>query len=264
VSSSPPAKTPRRSKPSLGARLRRYWIPAVVLAAVVLVAGRLAVRAPVFATLTPSVSGNVKVPAAEVVAKAALDPQANVWLVDAGAVERRVESIPYVAVARLRRGIPGGATIEISERKPDACVRSDVALATIDAARRVLHSGCGEPVVYRLRSGAEFPDGSFVRDPDLARLQSDALALDARGRRLTDLGFDEFGGLEATLPSGIRVRFGDDDDLGSKERLIGPILAALDARAGRVSAIDLRAPSTPVVEHRHAVDRAAAESSTAN
>jgi cell division protein FtsQ len=264
MSSSPPAKTPRRSKPSLGARLRRYWIPAVVIAAALIAAVRFAVRAPMFATLTPSVSGNVKVPAAEVIAKAALDPQANVWLVDAGAVERRVEAIPYVASARLWRGFPGGARIEISERKPDACVGSDVALVTIDAARRVLHGGCGEGVVYRLRSAAEFPDGSFVRDPELARLQSDALALDARGRRLTDLAFDEFGGLEATLPSGIRVRFGDDDDLGRKERLIGPILAAIDPRAGRISAIDLRAPSTPVVERRHAGVREPADSSTAN
>jgi hypothetical protein len=141
MSSSPPAKTPRRSKPSLGARLRRYWIPAVVIAAALIAAVRFAVRAPMFATLTPSVSGNVKVPAAEVIAKAALDPQANVWLVDAGAVERRVEAIPYVASARLWRGFPGGARIEISERKPDACVGSDVALVTIDAARRTIARG---------------------------------------------------------------------------------------------------------------------------
>jgi cell division septal protein FtsQ len=255
--------TARRSKPSLLARLRRYWIIGILGAVVLLIAGRLAERAPLFEARTPAVSGNARVPAALVVRRAAIDPHANVWLLDARAVERRVEAIPYVLRATLHRGFPGGSRIEIAERKPDGCVRSDVALVTIDADRRVLQDGCLAPVVFIVRGATEFAAGSFVADPALQRLQTDARTLDARGRKLTDFAFDDFGELEATLPGGIRVRFGEDGedgDLGLKQRLIGPILAALGPRVTSVSAIDLRAPSTPVVEHKRRAGKPAKSS----
>jgi len=242
--------TPRRSKPSLLTRLRRYWIVGLVAAVVLVVAGRLAARAEMFQAGAPVVDGNVRVSRADVLAHAGLDARGNVWLLDARAVERRVETIPYVASARLVRGFPGGARIEVRERTPEGCVRSDVATATIDAQQRVLQSGCAATVVYRIRSLAEFPVGSFLHDPDIAKLQADARALAAGGHHLSDFALDEYGELEAALPGGIRVRFGDDGDLGAKERLIGPILTALGGRVATVTAIDLRAPSTPVVEHR--------------
>jgi cell division protein FtsQ len=183
-------------------------------------------------------------------AQAALDPRSNVWLLDAGAVERRIETIPYVASARLERGFPGGARITIVERTPEACVRSDVSTATIDAQQRVLQTGCAASIVYRIRTLAEFVPGTYLHDAGVTRLQNDARALAAGGRRLTDFGLDDYGELEAALPGGILVRFGDDADLGAKERLIGPILAALGTRVATVTAIDLRSPGTPVVEHR--------------
>ncbi len=252
MTSSPPGRTPRRSKPSLALRLRRYWIVGLLVAVLVAVAGRFTARAQVFYASTPGVSGNVRVPASQILAKAALDPHANVWLLDARAVERRVESIPYIASAKLVRGFPGGVRIAVVEREPDGCVRSDVAVATIDAQQRVLQEGCIAPVVYVVNSTAEFRAGSFLHDASLARMQNDARTLDARNRRLTDFSLDEFGDLEATMPGGIRVRFGDDGDLTAKQRLIGPILAAVGPRLATISAIDLRAPSTPVVEHRTA------------
>jgi hypothetical protein len=255
--SAKPGATPRRSKPSLAARFRRYWIVAVLAAAGLFVAARFAAQAEIFAAGAPTVAGNVRVPAAEIIANAALDPRANVWLLDARTIERRVEAIPYVASARLVRGVPGGAHLQIVERTPEGCVRSDVDSATIDAQQRVLQSGCAAAVVYRVHSPADFPVGSFLHDPALARLQTDARALAAGGRRLTDFGLDDYGELEAALPGGIVVRFGDDGDLGAKERLIGPILAALGTRVATVTAIDLRAPSTPVVEHRRRVEPAA-------
>jgi len=264
TATTPVARTPRRSKPSLLSRLRRYWIVATLSLIVLGVAGRSAVGAKIFATGTPSVRGNAHVSSAEVLARAGLDPQANVWLADARSAERRVEAIPYVASARIVRGFPGGAGIVVTERTPDGCVRSEVGLATIDAQQRVLHVGCSGGTLYRVRTFGEFKPGSFLHDAGLARMQNDARELAASGRKLNDFGLDDYGQLEASLPTGIRVRFGDDGDLHAKERLIGPILAALGARLSTVSAIDLRAPGTPVVEHRHQADAGSDVLSTAS
>jgi hypothetical protein len=52
------------------------------------------------------------------------------------------------------------------------------------------------------------------------------------------------------MPGGIQIRFGDDDDLDRKRRLIAPILAQLGPRLADVRAVDLRAPGTPVVDFR--------------
>ena len=51
------------------------------------------------------------------------------------------------------------------------------------------------------------------------------------------------------------VQFGDDEELGSKQRLVAPILAQLGERAARVSSVDVRTPATPVVDRPHSALR---------
>ena len=245
----------RRSKPTLASRLRKYWVAGLVALAAVAVLGRFALSAPQFRMQRLEVTGNARVPTAEIVARAGIDARANVWLVDARAVEARVDAIPFVKSAKLVRALPASARLEIVERKPDGCVREGGETATIDADRRVLEPGCGAPSTYDLQSSEPLTPGATLRDADLARLQADAHTLAASGRQFAELNLDEFGGVEGHLPGGILVRFGDDDDLDAKERLIGPILGALGPRAAGVSALDLRAPGTPVVEHRPSIHR---------
>jgi hypothetical protein len=84
----------------------------------------------------------------------------------------------------------------------------------------------------------------------LRRMLADAATLRAAQLDVATVGLDRFGGLEARLRGSVPVRFGDDADLGRKAALIGPILAAYAGRPGGVAAIDVRAPSTPVVELR--------------
>jgi cell division septal protein FtsQ len=213
----------------------------------------LLVQAPWFRAQGIDVSGNQHVPSEQIVARAALDPHANVWLLDTRAMERRIEAIPYVERAHVSRGLPASVGVAVSERAVDGCVRGAGFVFAVDAAQRVLQDGCRGGPAYELPKLASEPaPGRFLNDASLAELQRDAHALAAGGRRLTDFSLDAFGQLEAVMPGGIRVRFGSDEDLSRKERLIDPILTALGARAATVVAIDLRAPGTPVVEHRAA------------
>ena len=206
---------------------------------------------PAFYVHDLAVTGLAHVAKSDVVARAAIDPSANIWLLDRGAIERRIATIPYVATARIHRRPLGNVWIEIDERRAEACVR-DIAGTdvTVDRDLRILEMGCarGLSVTYGIHGVIAARPGTFSHDDELARLQKDARAL--AGDRFAHLEHDRFGALEAILHDGITVRFGDEANLGAKQRLIGPILAQLGARATKVRAVDLRAPATPVVEYR--------------
>jgi hypothetical protein len=243
----------RRSKRSLGARLRRFWILGFLVAIALTWGGWRLATLPAFRLHDLAVTGTVHVTRTEIVARAAIDPHENVWLLDRSAIERRIAAIPYVLSARVHRQFVGNLWIDVAERRPEACVRDGAGHAfLVDSALRVLETVC-TPIVtraYDVRAHLGGGAGTFLRDPEIVALQSDANALDVGDERYRAFDHDAYGELEATMQSGIRVRFGGDDDLPRKQRLIEPILAELGPRLGDVRSLDVRAPSTPVVEYR--------------
>lgn len=243
----------RRSKPSLRTRIGTYWLLALTLAVLAGYGGYRLVTAPLFHLKSLTVTGLVHETRSDVFARAAIDPRGNVWLLDRGAIRRRIEALPYVGTAAVHVRFPAGVWLEIAERAPAGCVRELAGRSyTIDADLRVLERGCGDSagITYLVRAKLAAEPGAFLHDPELALLRSDARALAASGDRYRSFAHDGYGDLEATLSDGIAVKFGADGDLASKQRLIGPILAQLGPRAGDVRAVDLRAPATPVVEYR--------------
>ncbi len=243
----------RRSRPSLARRLQTFWIVGVV-AVLALVGGGWALATwPGFHVKALTVTGLTRVAHRDVFARAAIDPHANIWLLDRGAIEHRIAAIPYVATARVHRRPLASIWIEVTERSADACVRDAYGDAyTIDRELRVLASGCTADTTraYDLRARLATDPGAFLHDAELIRLHRDAQTLAETGDRFRAFRHDDVGALEATLHDGIRVKFGDDGDLAVKQRLIGPILAQLRSRVGNVRVVDLRAPATPVVEYR--------------
>jgi len=212
----------------------------------------LGINAPYFRVKQLEVTGLHRVTRDDVAAHARISKRSNIWLLDTRGIASRVEEIPYVLEARIHRVFPETVSIEVSERTPDGCVHTDDgASLTIDANRRVLERGCSPAaVVYLARSVDDTSPGRFIEDADLAQLQKDHEILAGSGEQFTDFSHDKYGQLEARLADGIRVRFGDEDDLDRKRLLIGPVLASLGSRISGVRAIDLRAPATPVVERK--------------
>ncbi len=243
----------RRRKRSLLARVRTYWVVFAVTGLLVALAVWRLATLPAFQLHDLTVTGLAHVPKSEVVARAAIDPSVNIWLLDRGAIERRIVAIPYVFTAHIHRRPLGNVWIEIEERRAEACARDSAGTEiTVDRDLRVLESGCarGTSRTYDVRGIRNATPGAFSHDDELAHLQKDARELAETGDRFADLRHDRFGALEAILHDGIVVRFGDEANLGSKQRLIGPILAQLGTRAVKVRSVDLRAPATPVVEYR--------------
>lgn len=241
----------RRSKPSPLSRLRAFWIVALAGILVLAGGGAYALNWPGFHLSALEVGGNAVVSRAEIVKRAALPTDRNIWLLDMRAAERRIERIPYVRDASVRRKFPNAIEIAVSERAPEGCLLAAGIALTIDADRRVLESGCDrlpEPL-YRLPGLAAVAPGDDERSDDLGRLLRDARTLGVGPHAFVAFGYDGYGGLLATLRGGVEVRFGSDGDLPDKIRLLDAILPRPGADAG-VRAIDLRAPAAPVVLRR--------------
>lgn len=189
----------------------------------------------------------------EIITRAAIDRHANVWLLDANAISRRIERLPYIGRAAIHRRVPADMTIEVTERVPEGCVDDgDDAPVTVDRDRRILEAGCAHapPRRYHVRQLTDDAPGAFLQLAELGRMQSDAETLAGDGAPYVHFALDRFGGLEATRDDGIVVRFGDNGDVGAKARLVEPILSTLGPKARTIRAIDLRAPGTPVIEFR--------------
>ena len=253
----PPRSGGRRRKASPAARLRPFWI--LIVLGVLLLGGAVAaaVTWPGFAPKTIVVSGNRIVSRDEIVARAGIASNVNMWLQNPHTIAARIEAIPYVERAGVHRIPPSTIAIDIAERAPAAVLRSGGSAALVDATLRVV-----EP----LAPGAPAPDAKLpvlIAPPGLALIAGQTLGDDA-SVELRDgyqamlaahiapaqVRLDKYGDLEAVMRDGIVIQLGGNEDLDKKLALVDPILEQVVHSPRRVAAIDLRAPGVPVVRYR--------------
>lgn len=225
----------------------------IALSAILVIAGfAVAATWPGFVAKSVLVSGNNRVSREEILTRAQITPHVSIWLQNAGAITKRIEAIPYIDAAHVRRIPPSTLRIVVSERRPFAILSSGDEEALVDRALRVLEPAPLEPIypVLILKPGATFEPGEFVR-------RSDALALrdayeEMEGGKIVpiSLQYDRFDGLVATTHGGLRLLLGSQSDLSRKLTLADAILSQLVSRQRRVAAIDLRAPTAPVLVYR--------------
>jgi len=245
------AKPRRRTKPSIAVRVRTFWVIAVLAACLAIALGVAFVNAPQLRvrSVDADVPPNGPVTKSAAIATAAIDPSANLWLLDTGAIRRRLEAIPYVATAAVhRKQFPQPAVLlAVTLRPPTGCVRMPGGVVTIDATERVLQTGCASAALPMVDAGSGAPaaPGSTLTEPGVNRLLADARTIGAQ-IPVRIVRRDRFGGLQAVDTHGVLLEFGADADLPAKLALVEPIRRSTGGRALR--AIDLRAPATPVIE----------------
>jgi POTRA domain-containing FtsQ-type protein len=242
----------RRTKPSLAGHVRTFWLVAALALCVVAALAVAIVNAPQLRVraVDANVPAGGTVSKSDVIAAAHIDPAANLWLLNTGAIRRRLEAIPYVATAAVHRAqFPQPAiALDVTLRQAYGCVNSSSGTVTIDATARVLQTGCPSDALPRvdIGSGPAVAPGAILTAPDIDRLLADARAIGVH-IPVRIVRRDRFGGLEAVDSRGVLLKFGADDDLQAKLALVEPIRRS--AAHGRpLRAIDLRAPATPVVE----------------
>ncbi len=242
----------RRRRPSPVRRLQPFWL----LWLVALGAG---VAAATFLTTwsalyphTVDVLGNRVVSRDEILARAAVDYQKNMWLQSASAMESRVDAIPYVKSTTVHRRPPDTLVVDVTERVPYAFLDVGDSRVTVDHDLRALQTGEPEALstslpAFRIRAAQPPAPGTFVTDAGAQTLRANTDALLAAHLDPATLELDRFGDVTVRLRNGMYILLGDQEKMAQKIALIDPILTQVDRGKRPVVAIDLRAVNTPVV-----------------
>jgi cell division protein FtsQ len=243
---------------------------AVTLGAAALIAfGFKEASDPRFAYTGMAVKGEAQTPAAQIVDAAGFAHGANVWLLDTGGAQRRIEALPWVDAAIVRRSWPNRVTVSVEERSPVVRVRVRqlsaeepvAAEALVDATGRVLDvSALGsrdpheeqaaalplirlDPPPGGLSPGAAMPGDDF-------QLAYDALVqLRALGLRVSEIDVKPAFGISVTSDAGVRAILGSEDDLARKVTLFKAIVPKI-AAPENVVYVDLRSVRAPTVLYR--------------
>jgi cell division protein FtsQ len=243
----------KRRRPSPARRLRPFWILIGFVVVVLIAGGLFAASWSGFAPKYVIVSGNAMTSRAEILNSAQISGTRSMWLQNPSSIAARIERLPFIANARVYRVPPATMVVSVSERKPYAIVRSGRSEAIVDRDLRVLQAPppADSPLpIFVLSEATDLTPGAFVKGRDALALRDDYHAMLAAHVVPARLSIDRFGGIVATMRDGVSVLFGDDDDLAKKLPLVNPIFAQVVRSSRRISAIDLRAPSTPVVVYR--------------
>jgi cell division protein FtsQ len=145
-----PAPAPAATRPPRG-RARRAgdpWRTAFVcVLALAILAGAVwaLLGSSLLVVRNVQVAGSHKVPAARIRAAAAIRPGTPMARLDSGAVARRVERIPQVRSARVRRSWPDSVVITVQARTPALAVRDAGQFELVDVDGVVVATVASRP-----------------------------------------------------------------------------------------------------------------------
>ncbi len=231
-----------RSRTAVGHRALRIALALVVVGAGIASALLFASRSALFRLRDVQVSGATHLSDRGVLRLSGLSRHTNVLWFDAGAVEHRLESDPWVANATVARSLPGTVGIALTERLPVA-VRPEggsyVLIADDGAPLAMVRRRSGLPIIV----APPAPEAPARGLKDVARALT-LLAPDLRARvRHVLVGVD--GTLEMVAAGPLRIRYGTPDDLAAKAQALRDVLAWADTQGERVRMVDVSAASMP-------------------
>lgn len=205
------------------------------------------------------VTGVAHLSRVDVVARAGVSRETNVVWLDEPALERRLESLPWVADADVGVAFPTTIRIAVVERVPVAIVTDGTSRTLIAADGTRLGPAARTRGLPRIELSGPPADGArpsvsvSTASANLAlpspRAASRALGsmrpeLRSAIRRVT-VHVD--GTLEMRMLDGVLVRYGSDAHPEAKARALGRILAWAGATGARLSHVNVAAPRAPAV-----------------
>ena len=223
-------------------RLRRLVIAAG--AAAVVAVGYLALRSPFLDVDRIEVAGAEHTGADAIRAASGVHGGDALAFVDTGAVEARLERLPWVADATATRVFPGTVRVTVREHAPVAYVRDEGAIVVLAADGRVLGRVAELPAgLVEVRGLRRVPADAQIVTPSepaavVARLPE---ALRTRVRVVEAAG----GGVQLQLDGGGVVRLGSSDDLDAKAAAAIAVLDEPDTTP--FAYLDVAVPQSPVL-----------------
>jgi cell division protein FtsQ len=210
-------------------------------------------RSPLFGLSAVRVQGAGEATRAAVLAAAGLHPGEPYLAIDADQVRRRVETVPWVASARVTRAYPSSLRISVTERRPTAVVSSGDGRWLVAADGTVLGQTAGPQAGLPFVAGVPLPAGvrPGTRLPPGNSLANALTALDgmdpALRRQVTGVTAGSIDSLQFRLRGGTLVLYGLAERQAAKDAAVLLVQKQLRSQGKQVVRIDVRSPSTPTV-----------------
>ena len=223
----------------------RRVVAAAIAVAVVIVATSLVVsRSSLLHLRHLEVVGTTSLTRAEVERLTGLSSSTNVLWFDPRAVERRLESDPWVATATVSRRLPGTIRISVVERVPVAMIQNERGFTVVTADGVALTTVEGDPALPEIVVAA----GSSARWENAQARAAAARAiagLDAGRRPGVVRAVVWSGSLTVELDGGTRVEFGEPIGIEAKAAAARRILRWATSRRASVARVNVIAPDSP-------------------
>jgi len=231
--------TPHRGRKRLAAI-------AAITAAVVAATAVGLTRSPFVHARTIRVHGASHLTRSDVLGEAQIAVGVNVFMLDAGAAERRLEADPWVAEATISKHLPSTLVVDIRERSPVAVIES-AGLLRLVADDGTMLDAAGPGVTLPLIASAEttMPELAPTAVRDAARAIA-AMAPVLR-RLVAQVSVLADGTLRVDLGSGATASFGPAVELVAKAQALQALLRWSLAHETPFASADLRVPSAPTV-----------------
>jgi cell division protein FtsQ len=226
-------------------RLRKIGAISFIAAVLLLAAAVTLTRSPFFDARTIEVRGTSHESRGDVLRIAAITSKTNVFTLDAGAAEVRLERDPWIVEATITKHLPSELVIDIHERVVVAVVQSGGVVRLVADDGALLEAALPRvaarlPLIASTEEGVE-PPGSAVG----GAARAIAAMTPTLRHRVGGVSILADGQLRVDLSSGAEVAYGEAVDLPEKAKALRALLEyAVDAGVSVVSA-DVRVPSAP-------------------
>ncbi len=259
VVTDPPSIDPRIRQRRLAirrneGRRRLRWIVGVVAVVALLVGGWALLHTGLFSADAIAVTGvHPQTTDAAIVGAAGLERHPPLISVDPGATAGRVESLPFIATARVERHWPDGVTVSVTERVPTATMAGPgTSWSVLDGSGRTLEVVAARPPgLLELVEGT--PTGALAPAPVGGTLKGDVAGgltvvrtlPKAFSAQVVSVTVAPDGTITLALNSGIHVLLGTGTELAAKYEDVAAIIAHASLRGA--TTIDVSVPGSPTV-----------------
>jgi len=172
----------------------------------------------------------------EILEAAGISKEDNILIIRRKAIVERLESIPYVKSASIKKKLPDTVEIEIIERKPYLQFENGYSFAVIDTEGVLLENSILKLKDIGLVKGISWeyiPDGGSIIDKtqgaSILDLLNDQNITSVVGKiEVIDLG--DSSNIKFNLFNGIAVEFGPMNNVKYKLKVLGEILADVEKK----------------------------------
>ncbi|HTN81844.1 MAG TPA: FtsQ-type POTRA domain-containing protein [Acidimicrobiales bacterium] len=185
----------------------------------------------------------------DVRAAAAIGQGQPMVYIDTGAASRRVEALPWVARAEVRRDYPGTVRIDVVERVPVVAIAIPTGgWRLFDAEGHALGDASGLPPGIVAMTGPRPPVavGTVVSAAELAAIDVAVSMPPSLEQRVGAIALTKDGSVDLELAPEGTIHLGSPVDLPAKFLAAVAVLDQLGAQK-TIGVLDVRAPEAPVL-----------------